>query len=204
MTSMEPAVPHVDPNRTGNTEEEQFALQNLREQGEATEQEIIVDYWGYEQNERWYFPGQERISPQYKAYLEIRRMTEGIRQSFQKRTNSRVTILKENQNAEMAVDPARDRRELIKHSVVGWVMFRQDPGGKPYTVEFSNATFERWLDGADPRLIDELEKFIRTINPWMLDQMSLESIDKELDRLTELREQVKAREDEAKLFPATG
>jgi len=202
MTNLEPtSAPAVDPNREGNTPDEQFALQNMRAQGEATEQEIIVDYWGYEHNERWYLPGQERIAPQYKMYLEVRRMTEGVRQSFQKKTNSRVTILKENQNAEMAVDPARDRRELIKHSVVGWLMFRKDPAGKPYTIEFNNRVFEDWLDQADPRIVDELEKFIRTVNPWMLDQMSLESIDKEIDRLTELRVQVKQREDEKALFP---
>jgi len=202
---MEPtAAPVVDPNRTGSNPTEEYALSEMRAKGESTEQELIVDYFGYESTERWFFPGQERISPQYKASLEIRRMTEGIRQSFQKKTNSRVTILKENQNAEMAVDPARDRRELIKHSVVGWTMFRLDPAGKPYAVEYNNRVFEAWLDGADPRIVDELEKFIRTVNPWMLDQMSLESIDKELERLGELREQVKQREDEKVLFPETG
>lgn len=194
----------IDPNRQGTNPDEEFALADMRAKGEATEQEIFVDYWGYEQTDRWNLPGQERVPEQYKAYFELKRMTEGVRQSFQKKTNSRVTILKENQNAEMAVDPARDRRELVKHSVVGWRMFRRGPDGKPFEVQWNNRVFEAWLDGADPRIVDELEKFIRTINPWMLDQLSVESIDKELDRLTELREKVVEREAETKLFSDAG
>lgn len=182
---------------------EQYALDRMAADGISPTQEIYIDVWGYHDIKRWYFPGQESVPEQNRLYLKVQRMTEGVRQKYQKATNAKVTILKQNSNAEMGVDPARDREQLILKSVTGWYMRRPGVGGGFHEVEYTDRAFREWFDGANPAHIEDLERFIRDINPWMLDEVTLEAIDKEIDRLQEQREEVARRQEEKVTFPTS-
>lgn len=144
------------------------------------------DYFGFDEADRWYFPDG-------RQYIEFQRMNEGARAKFQKMTTRDITVVRNTGDAKLKVDPATERHELLVQSVTGWFVFR---AGQP--VPFSKgspgANFEQWLDKADPRLVDDLEKAIRKANPWLGAEMTVEDIDKEMDRLRELREQVLERD----------
>lgn len=189
----------------GRNEEERVALERMKEAGAPTEHVEFVDFFGgFDEVQRWTLPGQGKVPEHRRAYLEVLPMTEGMRQTFQKRTNSKVTILHENRNAEMGVDPARDRRELIKISVQGWGnFFRRDPSGALNEVKYTDRAFQDFFEKANPKLVDELEKFIRSINPWMLDEMNEEAITQEIERLEKLRQDVRDREAEKNSFQET-
>lgn len=182
---------------------EQYHLERMAEDGVKPTQEIYVDVWGYHDTLKWYFPGQAHVSEEKRLYLEVQKMTEGVRQKYQKATNAKVTILKQNSNAEMGVDPARDREQLILKSVIGWYMKRPSGNGEFHEVKWTERAFKEWFEGANPAHVESLEKFIRDINPWMLDEMTLEAIDEEMERLGKLREDVARRQEEKESFPAT-
>lgn len=193
------------PSEEEKRRQEAYALERMKEDGVAPTEEIYIDTWGYHDVLKFYFPNQQHIPERNRLYLEVQKMTEGVRQMYQKATNAKVTILKASSNAEMGVDPARDRYQLIKKSVVGWNMVRKDPKlGTWDPITWSNSAFDRWFDGADPGVIEKLERFIRSINPWMLDDLSEEGIIEEQERLAKLLEEVQRRKFEKESFSESG
>lgn len=154
--------------------------------GIPTEEPVYEDYFGFDRTEKWFFPDQ-------KQYIEFRIMDEGARSRFQKLTSQDIKVKRATGDASIKADPAEERHALITSSVVGWHIFHQ---GKevPFSSGSPGAEFERWLSKADPKLIDELEYAIRLANPWLQDAMTTEAIDKEIDRLTDLRKTVEERE----------
>lgn len=144
------------------------------------------DYFGFDESLKWFFPDN-------RQYIEYKRLNEGDRARFQKMTTRDITVVRNTGDAKLKVDPATERHELLNASVTGWFIVR---GGEP--VPFSKgspgATFQKWLDKADPKIIDDLELAIRKANPWLQADMTLEDIDKEMDRLRELRDQVEEKQ----------
>jgi hypothetical protein len=87
--------------------------------------------------------------------------------------------------------------ELILSSVTGWSLRRRGPQGwdvVPFSTGGANSALAQWLKVADPKIVDDLELAIRRANPWMQADMSVEEIDKEIERLQDLRKEVEARE----------
>lgn len=161
--------------------------------GEAiSDQQTYEDYYGFEESDRWHFPDG-------KQYIEFKRMNEGERARFQQMTTRDVTVVRNTGDAKVKVDPATERRELIISSVTGWHLMRRDQrNGNFVPVPFSKgspgAELEKWLNVANPTLVDSLEQAIRKANPWLMSDMTLEDIDKEMDRLREMRDEIVARE----------
>lgn len=144
-------------------------------------EKVYADYWGTEEKHKHYLPDGVQ-------YFEFKIMNEGDKTQFQKLTNQDLTIGRDN-TAKVRMDPAAERHTLIKTSVTDWHMFK---GGEP--VAFSKQLLEKWLTVADPKVVEDLEFAIRKANPWLQADMSVEEIDKEIDRLVELRKQVVDRE----------
>lgn len=159
----------------------------------ADEAEIQVyeDYFGFGETKRWYFPDG-------KQFIEFQIMNEGQRREFQKKTNRDITFNRGTNDAKIKADPAEERFHLITTSVTGWNLRRRDNAGKMSPVKFSKgspgAELEKFLAVANPKLVDDLEFAIRTANPWMQAEMSVEDIDKEIAKLQDLREQAMERE----------
>lgn len=145
----------------------------------------IVDYWGTDEKQKWYLPDGQQ-------YFEFKIMDEGAKVQFQKLTNQDLIVNRDN-TAKVRVDPATERHTLIKTSVVDWNLYKV-VDGVPEPVKFSPQLLNKWLTVAPPKIVEDLEHAIRLANPWMQEEMTLEEVDKEIDRLTEIKKQIIDRE----------
>jgi hypothetical protein len=150
----------------------------------ATPEELppFEDYFGFGEEEKWFLPDGTQ-------YFVFKVMNEGEKAFFQKQTNRDVIVDKNSGDAKLKVDPAAERHTLIVTSVTGWYLFKNN---KP--VVFGKGTpgsmLEQWLAVANPKLVEDLELTIRKANPWMQADMKVEDIDKEIERLQDLRKNV--------------
>ena len=140
-----------------------------------------ADYFGFQATETY-------TLPDGKQYIEFSIMNEGQKAKFQKMT-SRDLVIQRNQDARMKMDPANERHELIRSSVTGWNLYR---GGQP--VVFNDRNLKDFLELADPRIIEGLEKAIRKANPWLLSEMKSEDIREEIKNLEEMLDVALERE----------
>lgn len=173
----------------GKSPEELAAARNAEAQGSATQRVVYVDYWGQDIVEKFYFPGQEDIPEEFRQYIEFKPMNEGARARFQKKTNRGVVIESTTQNARMGMDPAGDRKALFEESVVDWKLARNGE-----LVKFSHTAFQQWYSTANPKIIDDLERAIREKNEWMINELSSEDIQKEIDNLQDRKAEAEKRE----------
>lgn len=157
---------------------------------QEVKQDTYEDYWGVQETHRFYLPDN-------KQYFDIVPMNEGAKTRFQKLTNKGIRMNQRTQDATIDVDPADERHTLIKESVTGWHLMMKSPDGQwdeficPGEANQRKRALEQLLEKFNPKFVQDLEFFIRTKNPWMQADMDVAEIDKEIDRLTELRKQVK-------------
>lgn len=174
--------------------------------GRQVEDVVYNDYFGFDENITWELPGQDHIPAEKRQYIKFKRMTEGMRAKYQHEARTGVVLEKITQNTILDLDQAAERVALIKISVKAakqWRMMRRDsPNGSFYEVGYSDKTFDAWLDGAAPDLIDKFERVIRDANPWLTSEQSSEDLEKERDRLDDLIEKAKQREQEKDSSPA--
>lgn len=149
------------------------------------------DYFGFDERELFYFPDG-------KQFLQFQRLTEGQRAKYLKATRQDVTISTRSGDARVPFDQSNDRKQLIVHSVTGWNVVRRNGKGQWNPVPFSSgspgAELEKWIDSANPAIIAQVEKAIRKANPWLMADMTVEQIDKEIADLQELRKTAADRE----------
>jgi len=149
------------------------------------------DYWGVDETYR--FPLKDG-----HQFFEIVPMNEGAKTRYQKLTNKGIRMNQRTQDALLDVDPAGERHTLILESVVGWRIMQRDPKAEGGWSEYPcpqnegqrKNNLRSLLEKFNPKVIQDLEYFIRTKNPWMQADMNVEEIDEEIDRLQKLRTQV--------------
>lgn len=152
--------------------------------------EVYEDYWGVQETFRFKLPDG-------KQYFDIVPMDEGAKTRFQKMTNKGIRMNQRQQEAIIDTDVADERHTLIIQSVVGWhIMQKVDGKWEELPCPVDERVRQRDLENLilkkfNPKVIQDLEFFIRTKNPWMQADMSVEEIDNEITRLEELRKQVK-------------
>ncbi|URG17390.1 TMP chaperone [Rhodococcus phage Mbo2] len=156
----------------------------MKAAGVQTEDAVIADYWGFDEQHKWFFPDG-------KQYIVWRPMTEGDRARYQKATNHSVTISRASGDAKMGIDPAGDRQALLDVSVKDWFVYKD---GNPVPFASKSTGFAAWLKNANPKFVEDLERTIRRGNPWMQAEMKPEEIRKEIDRLEEQFEEASRRE----------
>lgn len=199
MTSSEPThAATVDPRAIesfdGDPDLEQ-THRNMVEAGHRVEDIIEIDYFGFSAEQNWYFPGQSKVPEDQKQYLVIKKMNEGDKAKYQKSTNRDIRIQRTTGDARMSVDAVQERHELIRISVVGaHVKRRMADGTLRFDDKRPDLIVKDWLEKGNPDHVQELERFIRDLNPWMKTEMSTDEIDKEIERLQELKRE-KAEEE---------
>lgn len=171
----------MDYEETGSTVLEQDAPG-----GELVEP-AYEDYFGFRDIRQWYFPDG-------RQHIEFKVMNEGDRKQYQSQTRADLEVVRSTGNARMSMNPAEERHILLGTSITGWHLVQKTPQGVFKPVAFSKQTLSAWLLQADPRIIDQLEKEIRKANPWLMQDMTVADIDKELDSLREMREVAVKRE----------
>lgn len=158
-----------------------------------------VDYFGFDEREKWFFPDG-------KQWIEFKKLTEGDRAKYLKATRSDVHLNQKTQEARLSFDQSRDRKELLLAAITDWHIVRIVGTGadkKVFLIPFNNnktvgGELSKWIDAANPALLGNLEKAIRKCNPWLLNEMTVEDIDKEIADLHELRAVAEKREAEEK------
>jgi hypothetical protein len=150
---------------------------------------VYENYWGVDETFKF-------ILPDGVQYFEVRPMDEGAKVKFQKLTNKAVRMNQRTEEASFDIDPAEERHTLIKQSVVSYHIMQKGPNNvwEPYPCPPASDTrfrrsLEQLLEHFNPKVIQDLEFFIRTKNPWMQADMDLDEIDKEIGRLETLRRQ---------------
>lgn len=169
---------------TADVREQQEALMKSRMEadGIAIEEKIQFDYFGFGETHR-------HILPDGVSFIEFKVMNEGDKRRYQNGQNRDVTVVKNTGDARLSTKPGDDRHSLLTTVIVGWNLMR---GGT--ALGFTNAHLKEFLDGADPLIVEGLEKAIRKAHPWLLAEMSVEDIDREIESLQEMREVVVERE----------
>lgn len=198
MTSAQPTYdPRSVESFDGDPDLEQ-THRNMVESGHRVEDIVEIDYFGFASEEKWYFPRQEKLPEDQKQYLLIKKMNEGDKAKYQRKTNKDIRIQRTTGDARMSVDAVEERHELIRLSVVGArVKLRQPDGTLRFDDKKPSVIVANLLDNGDPDVVQQLERFIRELNPWMRTDMSVEEIDKEIARLEEIKKE-KADEEAGK------
>ena len=142
------------------------------------------DYFGFVSSEKFYFPDGV-------TWLEFDVMNEGRKTQFQKQTQRDLVLERQSGNARMKVDPGVERHELIRQSVKNWNLVR---GAQNTPIEYNPKSLRDFLELADPKMIEDIEKAIRKANPWLMAEMTVKDIDREIDSLQEMRTVAEERE----------
>lgn len=134
-----------------------------------------ADYFGFDETHRAVFP--DGVS-----YLVHRSMNEGARRKFLAASSKDVKIQRGTGDMSLKMAAGEDREALFLATVEGWNLVR---AGVP--VPFSKSALQDFIAKANPKVLDHVEKQIRTANPWLLADMSVEDIDREIENLNEMR-----------------
>lgn len=145
---------------------------------------VQQSYFGFAETKQTFFPDGV-------TFVEHRTLNEGDRRQYQNETNREVTFKRGTGDASMKMRPGDEKHLLLGMAVVGWNLI--DMNKQP--VPFSRRNLEAWLAQADPKIVDLIEKDIRKNNSWLLADMSVEDIDRQIDELREMRE-TKLKEEE--------
>lgn len=143
-----------------------------------------TDYFGFSRTDLFYMPGSNR-----RFWIEIKPMNEGEKKNFQDKTSRDMVVERGSGNARMTVLQGTERHELIRSCIVNWNLHR---AGEPVPCDPRN--IGDFLTLADPMIVEELEKAIRKLNPWLLADMKVEDIDKEIENLQDMRKLAVQRE----------
>jgi hypothetical protein len=156
--------------------------------------EYYEDYWGVQETFRFELKDG-------KQYFEIVPMDEGAKTRFQKLTNKGIRMNQRTQDATIDVDPSDERHTLITESVVAWNIMQKGADGQwsPLPCPEDDQRRKRVIRDTilakfNPKVIQDLEFFIRTKNPWMQADQELSDLLEQRDQLDELIKQAKERE----------
>jgi hypothetical protein len=155
------------------------------EAGVSPSQPVPVDYFGFDETLRFYLP--DGVS-----WIDHKILNEGARRKYLNKVNRDVRIQKGSGDAIMRMSPGDEKVALLEEAIVGWNLTRN---GDP--VAFNKTILNDFLNRTNPKVVDLIEFEIRKANSWLQADMSVEDLDKEIDRLTELRDQ-KIKEEEGK------
>lgn len=151
-------------------------LADMEAAGVSTTQPVQADYFAFERTDRF-------MMPDGVSYLELRAMNEGARRDYMNKVNSEVTLQRQTGNAQVKMQTGEERHTLFVKSIVGWNLMS---GGKP--VPFDR-NLEKFLTALDPVIADKIDKKIRELNPWLISDLSLEDIDRQIEELQQTRVQ---------------
>jgi len=151
-------------------------------QGEPTTESIEVDYFAFDETI-------ELILPDGKQKIMHRILTEGARRKYLNGTNRDVKLQRASGDAIMRMAPGDDKAALLKSAIVGWDLRKN---GKAFA--FTPRALDEMLEAFPPKIIDLIHKDVVKHNPWLLADLSVEDIDREIEALQEQREAKVAEE----------
>lgn len=151
--------------------------------GKPTHDPVQHDYFAFDESGR--IPLPDKVS-----YIEHQVMNEGAKRKYLNNTNRKVNVSRVTGDASISAAPGDERAALLSSTISGWNLKSQGQD-----VPFSKDNLARFLDQADPKVVDLIEKEIRLANPWLLQELTIEDIDTEIESLQQMR--AKKLEEEA-------
>jgi hypothetical protein len=134
--------------------------------------------------------------PDNKSYVEIAALNEGRRRKYLNTVNREVTVMKATGDAKMTLANGDERRILLQQAIVGWnLVSRNKSSGEIQPVTFNSSRLLDFLENANPRVIDIIDKAVREQNPWLQNDVTLEDLLKQRDELEEQIEKKRAEEE---------
>ncbi len=160
-----------------------IAQQALEASGQSGTQGLYNDYFGFDETHKVKLP--DGVS-----WIEHKALNEGGRRRYLDQQNRDVTLEKVTGNVRLRMLTGSERRALLQQAIVGWNLKKRDTRtGELSDVPFQDTKLNEFLDKADPKVIDLIEKDVRRVNPWLGADVTIEDIDKQIDELKELRAQ---------------
>jgi len=147
-----------------------------------------VDYFGTDVRDKFIFPDG-------KTFIEFKKLMEGERKRYMDSTNREVAINRQTNDMKMRMSAGSDRWKLLELAITDWNLVTKDPqSGNMLPVPYNPGNLQKWLEVADPALVDDLEKAIRRMNPWLIGELTQEDIDKARQDLDEQERLLHERE----------
>lgn len=146
--------------------------------------ENVIDFFAFKEERDVFLRGTDQ-------YVTIKKFTEGDRRKYMNATSREIAFDKSGRTS-MSLRAGDDRLALLRAAVVNWHLLRN---GRE--LAFNERNLNAFLDAADPKLIDDIEKAVRDFNPFLIQDLELEDIDEQIAELEELRKK-KLAEDDAK------
>ena len=179
----------VDPDAAAAAAEaeaqrQQATIEAMQRDGVTTEVAVQADYFGFTNIERTFLPDKA-------SYIEHQALNEGGRRAYLNAMNREVRVQKVTGDAVMKVANGDERRILLRLAITGWNLKWRNPGnGNLEPRQFNQKAVDEFLDKADPKIIDVIEKAVRKQNPWLDSEVTIEDIDKQIEELQERRERL--------------
>lgn len=175
-TTPEPAVDFGHDDHTKNTDVAMAAA------GVPTTERVQVDYFAFDVSHTV-------MLPDGITWVQHKEMTEGQRKKYLNQINRDVVIHRQTGDARMRMAPGDERHALLETALTGWNLVKD---GQPFP--FNERNVKAFLAAAPPKVIDLIEKEVRKANAWLIEDMSVEDIDKEIKTLEELKAAKQAEE----------
>jgi hypothetical protein len=165
--------------------------QAMIEAGVNPETETFVDYFGFAESRNVYLPDGNQ-------YVTIETLNEGARRNYLNKVNRDVRVERASGDAKIRLAAGDDRHALLEQAIVGWNLRRRNERtGDVEPVPFKESELKKFLQNANPKVIDIIEKEVRKDNTWLVGDVTIEDIEKQIAELQELLE-TKRKEEEGK------
>lgn len=128
-------------------------------------------------------------------YVTCKIFNEGDRRKWQSAGTKDVRVDKVKGDAYFKVNTPEERKALLDIAIVDWNLRSRRKGEDGLTpIPFNPANKTKFLTETSPSVIDQIEKEIRKHEPWLMDNMKVEDIDRQIMDLQELKEDLVRRE----------
>lgn len=161
-----------DPDRLAE-ERRAAAEAAMAADGVSTVVRVQQDYFGFDETH-------SVLLPDGMSVIEFKVLNEGQRRSYLNKTNRDVKFEKRTGDASMRLSPGDEKHALLSVAITGWNLVRN---GAP--ILFNQQNLNKFLELANPKIIDIIHKAITKVNPWLLGEMTVEDIDREIEALEE-------------------
>jgi hypothetical protein len=139
------------------------------------------DYFGFKTTHRFTLPDR-------KSWIEFKTLNEGEKAQWEKETQGDVVYERNSGNARLRMNTVTARHSLIRLAVVDWNLKRN---GQPVRLSHGLQDF---LKLTNPKIVLDLEAAIRKENPFLITDLTIEEIDKQIEELLEQKKILEERQ----------
>lgn len=148
---------------------------SMQAKGESTTEPVAVDYFDFEEEFKV-------LLPDGIQYFTHKVLNEGARRKYERQSQRDVKLQRATNDVLFRAAPGEARAALLETCITGWYLVRNRK-----SFPYSKTNVATVLEVFPPKIIDIIHKDIMQKNPWLLADMTVEDIDRELETLQEQR-----------------